>query len=309
MGTLPLTLFRLSVLLRKHDVRVVNVHYPCLSACNWVLLRKLGLFDGVVILSLHGLDVRSQHSVTGIPRRLWRFLLQGADHVVACSDGLRDEAVTAFDLPEHLGETIYNGIDKAVIKAKIGSTPRKLPPTVRRYLVNIGTFEVKKGQDVLIEAFIRIAPRFPTLDLVIAGRGGDTLPVLTRTVASAGLSHRVHFLSNLQHGDALRLVQDAEIFVLPSRDEGFSIAILEAAALGRPIVASDVCGVSELIQDGASGRVVPPGDSARLAEAIEELLNAPDRAIAMGENIRRVVEEHYSWRDKCGEYLALTRHL
>ncbi|MEQ8663730.1 MAG: glycosyltransferase family 4 protein, partial [Gammaproteobacteria bacterium] len=226
--TLPFTLARLALLLRRFEVRVVNVHYPSLSACNWVLLRRLGLFDGTVVLSLHGLDVRSQCDDGGPARALWRYLLMHADHVVACSDGLRDETIAAFTLPGHVGATIYNGIDEAVLQAKIGNAATHPLPTTHRYLVSIGTYEHKKGQDVLLAAFTRLAARYPDLELIVAGRSGHALPALREAVTAAGLAARVHLLCDLHHADTLRIVRDAELFVLPSRNEGFSVAVLEA---------------------------------------------------------------------------------
>ncbi|MEQ8662343.1 MAG: glycosyltransferase, partial [Gammaproteobacteria bacterium] len=77
--------------------------------------------------------------------------------------------------------------------------------------------------------------------------------------------------------------------------------------LGRPIVATDVCGVAELIEDGISGLIVRPEDPDNLAAALAALLDDPARAAAMGTRIRAVVEERFSWRDKCSEYLSLVR--
>ena len=305
--TLPATLLRLAVALHRHDVDVVNVHYPSCGALNWILLRKLGLFPGRVVLSLHGLDVRSEYSARGLSRWLWQRTLDGADHVVACSDGLGEETIRAFQLRSDVVTTVHNGIDEAIISAKIGRAATGALPTSRRYLVNIGTFEHKKGHDILLTAYASIAHRHEDLDLVIIGRDGATLPELRATIADLGLAHRVHLLRNLPHGETLHILRHAELFVLASRNEGFAMALLEAAALGRPIIATDVCGVDELIEHGTSGLIVHADDSPGLASAIESLLTDIPRARAMGTRIQRLVEERFNWRDKCAEYVALVQ--
>jgi len=85
-----------------------------------------------------------------------------------------------------------------------------------------------------------------------------------------------------------------DIFVLPSLYEGFGIAILEAMAAGKPVVATSVGGIPEFVVEGENGFLVPPGDSVVLAAAIRHLLAQPERAKAMGRNGQELVRKHYS---------------
>lgn len=303
--TLPFTLLRLRQMLRRHGVRVVNVHYPGSSAVTWVLLRRLGLFDGRVVLSLHGLDVRSQRDARGLPRLLWRYALNRADQVVACSDGLREETLALFDLDGHNMSTIHNGIDESTLLARIGETRSAPLPTSRRYLINIGTYEHKKGHDTLLEAFADVARRHADVDLVVIGRDGETYPGLVRRSEQPDLAGRVHLFRDLHHSLTLHILAHAEFFVLPSRDEGFAVVLLEAAAFGKPIIATDVCGVAELIEDRATGRIVQPDEPAALAEAMHEYLEDVAGSRGMGARLRAAVHALHPWQAKCAAYLAL----
>jgi glycosyltransferase involved in cell wall biosynthesis len=138
----------------------------------------------------------------------------------------------------------------------------------------------QKGVDVAIEALVRVRERHPTVHLVVLGEGPlrDELEALAerRDVAHAvSLPGRV--------GDVAWWLRRAAVLVHPARWEGFGLALLEAMLCERPVVASAVSSVPEIVDDGVTGRLVPPDDPAALAEAIVDLLDHPARASAMGE--------------------------
>lgn len=307
LGELPFILRRLTRLLREQQIAVVNVHYPGPSAFTWLLLRRTGMFAGSLVLSLHGRDIRSTHAATRWEYHLWRMLARGADAVVACSDALADESRDLLDLPTLRVVTIHNGVSTPALHdaRRAHTPPAKQRARGRRYLLNIGTYEHKKGQDLLLDAYTQLAAERPDIDLIMVGRSGPVLADLTARIAALGLSERVHLYRDLPHGETLALLADAECFVLPSRNEGFALVLLEASAFGIPIVATDVCGVTELLEDGVTGRVVGAEDSAALLAALREVLAQPERAQAMAAAARLVVEQRFSWRAQCAAYVAL----
>ncbi len=304
---LPYTLLRLARLLRAEKVAVVNVHYVNSAALNWVLLRRLGLFRGRLVLSLHGRDLRNSLIEGRMTRVLWHLLLRGADAVVACSDGLREEATTAYGLAPARVRTIHNGMDASALEQARAAASKSgsHPPTARRFIVNVGTYEHKKGHDLLIRAFASLADRYPDVDLVIVGRDGETFSECNALIGTNGLGERVFLLRNLGHGQTLDILSRAEFFVLPSRNEGFALVLLEACAFGKPVIATDVCGVAELIDSDAAGRIVAPEDSAALAAAIRGFLDDPEAAAAMGQHGRDLVRTRFTWRERAAEYLEL----
>lgn len=141
-------------------------------------------------------------------------------------------------------------------------------------IVNVARLHKQKRQDILIRAFREVRRRFPEAILWLAGDGPEA-PHL-RSIAGEG----VLFLGHRR--DVRKLLRAADLFVLSSDWEGMPLSVLEAMSEGVPVVSTDVAGIPDLLQHGVSGRVVPRGNVAVLAEEIIQSLNAPDQARAMG---------------------------
>jgi len=163
----------------------------------------------------------------------------------------------------------------------------------RDYVLFLGRLHYKKGLDLLADAFGAIAPEFRGVDLVIAGPDeGQRAPFLKR-VESLGLIERVH-LPGPVYGEAKdALLRHARAFCLPSRQEGFSVAILEALASRTPVVITEACHFPEVAESGAG--VVCPLDAEAIAAGLKRVLSDKAAAARMGEAGRRLVEERYTW--------------
>ena len=305
-ATLPAAIARLRALIRRHDIHVVNVHFPTPAAVTLVLLKRLRLFKGAIIISLHGSDIEGASRATGLERQLWRFVLRGADRIVACSESLRETAVALCPAANGSSVTIHNGVDVDQLRADWQQSiarPDLLP--ARPFILNVGTFEHNKGQDVLVRAFEVVARAFRHLELVIVGRSGPMNEPLKALVRELGLEDRVRLVPDLPHGQVLRLVEKAMLFVLPSRSEAFGIVLLEAGAFGVPVVASNVGGVREFITHDRNGRLVDPDDAAALAKEIAGLLERePDRR-RIAANLRHDVTEKLTWERAYQQYRRL----
>jgi glycosyltransferase involved in cell wall biosynthesis len=145
--------------------------------------------------------------------------------------------------------------------------------------VAVGNLYPIKGHAHLLDALVRLTPAHPELHVAIAGRG-ELAGALERQARDAGLETRVHFLGLRQ--DVSNILAGADVFVLPSLSEGLPLALLEAMFAGRPIVASAVGDVPVALAGGAAGVLIPPGDSAVLADAIHGLLAKPFEAWRLG---------------------------
>ena len=161
----------------------------------------------------------------------------------------------------------------------------------------------KKGLDVLAQAFALLAPRRPDVRRVVAGPDEGARDDFQARVNASGLGGRVHVVGALYGPDKLAALAGAACFCLPSRQEGFSVAIIEALACGLPVVISDACHFPEVAQAGA-GRVVSL-DAAAVAAALEEVL--ADRAFATraGATGAALVRERYTWDAVAARCLAL----
>lgn len=306
---LPGELLRLRALTRRYAVEVVNCHYIGSTEFTWMLAKSLGIYRGRVVLSLHGLDIRNLAKLRGGRRALWRWTLRHADAIVACSEGLAGETRLEFDLPDSKVVTIHNGVDAGQLEATIASAPREGARRGGPTLINLATFEHKKGHDVLLHALRKVVERRPDVTLTMMGRRAESTDATLRLIEELGLQQHATLQIDAPHSVALRALKDADIFVLSSRHEAFSVALLEAGALGVPVVATDVCGVAELIEDGVTGLLVPSEDAQALAAAILLLLDDPAAAALYGRRLRDRVRGRFTLAENATNYLRLVDEL
>jgi glycosyltransferase involved in cell wall biosynthesis len=155
----------------------------------------------------------------------------------------------------------------------------------------VGRLVGAKAHEVLIASLALLARRHPRLHCLMVG-DGPLRRTLERQVETGGLRGRVHFLGAHGRPEVLEIVKASHVFVMPSRSEGTPLALLEAAALARPVIATRVGGIPQLLTDMTEGILVDPGDPEALAEALERVLGDPVRAAALGAaSQRRVVRE------------------
>lgn len=286
---LPLEIFRIRELVRSLNVKVVNCHYIGGAEFSWIAAKLLRGYRGRLILSFHGADIRAINRTRGITRFIWRWALSNADACVACSSDLARE-IADFGVPSSRIVTIYNGLNAPRLRTEIADQSQE----VTREIVSLGTFEHKKGHDILIRAFARLKSRIPEARLRILGRSADCLNSTRDLVMKLGLQSHIELMTDMPHLAAMQALNRAAVFALPSRQEAFSVALLEAGALGKAVVATDVCGVRELINNQEHGLIVQPEDEAALAEAIIRLLEDTSLARRLGSNLQARVSERFT---------------
>jgi len=161
-----------------------------------------------------------------------------------------------------------------------------------RRLLFTGRLARVKGLPVVLSAMQRLRTRHPGVELSLAGDGPDRA-VLEAEARRLGVADRVRFLGYQSSDQVRTLLQDTDVFVLPSFAEGVPVVLMEAMASGVPVVTTRVAGVSELVEDGVSGFVVPPGDVDALAQAIDTLLADPALRTRFGAAGRGMVEREF----------------
>jgi glycosyltransferase involved in cell wall biosynthesis len=155
---------------------------------------------------------------------------------------------------------------------------------------SVGWLTDIKGHEYLIEAVSMLKSDFPALHLVIVG-SGDRREGLVRQAESIGLRGRVHFLGHREDIEACLAGMD--LFVLPSMNEGMGRALIEAMAVGLPVIASGVGGIPAVIDHEHTGLLVPPGDAGALAQAMRRMLDRPEWARQLGMAASRSVDKRY----------------
>ncbi len=271
---------------------VVHSHSADLGYPAAAEARRLGIPS---VQTCHGLwfPVWGPWSLRG---RAEIALLRRARHAaIATVDRPALEALRARGFPRVVH--IANGVDLAEFA---GPRAEADPPR----LLFAGRHEPQKGLDVLLEAVAIVRrERGAGFRLVIAGQGSQT-PALRERSRALGLDGVVSFPGALPRGDLVRAYREAGALVLPSRFEGFPIAILEAWAAGVPVIATSVGGVADLC--GPENAVLlPPEDPRALATAIAALLDDAALRRRLGEAGRRLVGERYTWEAVAGRYLRL----
>ncbi len=216
-----------------------------------------------------------------------------ADHYVAVSEQVKAHVHRSTGIAERKISTIYNGI--AVAKGDIRDhgelRSRNGLNADDRLVMTAGRLHRQKGFDCLIQAMAVVHTACPRVKLLILGEGEEENN-LKKLARSLELTDRIQFLG--LRPDVDRLLHCIDLFVLPSRWEGLPNAVLEAMAAGKPVVATEVGGIPELVVRGVTGMIVPPQDVHALAEAIKALLSDEPRALSMGAAGRERVQRHFS---------------
>jgi glycosyltransferase involved in cell wall biosynthesis len=159
-----------------------------------------------------------------------------------------------------------------------------------------GVLIPRKGVHYLINAFAGVAKDFPQARLIIVGREDDKLYVtaLKEQVNALDLTRRVEFVPPVSQVILASRMRRACVFILPSVSEGLGRVVIEAMASSTPVIGSNVGGIPDMVQDGATGFLVPPGDEAALAKRIRWILEHPEEACAMGRRSRAFAQEFFS---------------
>jgi glycosyltransferase involved in cell wall biosynthesis len=306
-GHFPLYARRFLKFVKINKIAVVNFHYCGLSGLNISLLKVLRLFRGKLVLSFHGKDIVAAKGTRGIERMLWKILIHSADVVITCSESLKIDLVLFSPPSRKKLVCIHNGIDVPLLE-KNRDESFELHPELQAkpFLLNIGTFEYKKGQDILLKAFKQITGEFQDLQLVLIGRPGQTLNQIKQLIGSLGLMHRVWVFENLAHPKISAFLEKTTVFVLPSRYEPFGIVVLEAGAYSVPVVASNVGGIGEILTHDQTGKLCEPDDVACFTKELMNLLNRPGEGARLGKNLRHHVITNFSWKKACQKYTDCT---
>jgi glycosyltransferase involved in cell wall biosynthesis len=210
-------------------------------------------------------------------------------------------ALTVADLlitPTKQTARIYQGLTEAPIEVVPYGIPRPAaissPSSAQMRFLTLGSFETRKGQDVLAEAIRKLdQPTRARCRFKMAGRVLDESFYAELQAAVAPLPE-VELIDALEHADALRLLNETDVLVLPSRDETMPIAILEAMGLGKAVITADVGGVAEWVRDGMNGLLVEKENPAALAKALDRCANTPGFVKQLQAAGARTFERHFT---------------
>ena len=281
-------LLRLAALVRREGIAIVHTFLFDADVYG-MLACRLG-FPRAVITTRRAIKAHRPHHL-----RAYRLTDRFVQRIVANSKAVERFTVEVERAPAAKVMTIPNGVDVEAFAAGSAARGRGVLGLGddARVVLAVGTLKPVKGQDLLLEAMRGHLERRPELRLVLAGTVSAHFGQgLREQVVQAGLEQRVLFPGSVEA--VPDLLAAADLFVLPSRSEGMSNALLEAMAAGRAIVATDVGGARECLADGECGIIVEPDNPSALAAAIGRVLDDPERAAAMARAAARRAADEYA---------------
>ena len=279
----PAQILRLRTILRKERPEILCSHDYRSTILSWMARANLPVRQ---VAFLRG--ITKENLKVALYYRMERALLRKMDHVVVVSKEQK-----SFLLSRGLKEDRVSCVPNAV-KVETEGVPSKLLSKFRgkSIVATAGRLSPEKGHEYLIKAMPRVVASKPDAVLFIFG-DGPLREHLEKLSKSVGCENSIHFLGYVPGFSSL--LRDVQLFVLPSLSEGVPNALLEALSAARPVVATKVGGVPEMILTGETGLLVPPGNSDQLAESMIELLSAPGFAGSLGRAGQERVRRSYSF--------------
>jgi glycosyltransferase involved in cell wall biosynthesis len=286
------------------------IHAHMLVPDGWAAARvgaELGVPVAATAHRADVLDVPAQG-----PRSLQRVAdaVGAIDQICAVSVSIGD-AAGALGVPRRPVRIVPNGADTTVFHPRSAAAARAHLglPGDGPIVTFVGKLVPRKGVDTLIEAFGLLGRRPGGAPLLVAAGIGEMRGALERRAADLGIADRVRFVGKVAHDDVGWWMSAGDLFVLPSLSEGLPTVVCEAMNCGRPVVATAVDGTPEIVRDGETGILVPPGDAAALAAALARVLDDPALAGRMSEAALRIGREEYTWAANARRMSAIYEEL
>ena len=305
----PSALPRLMRYLRQNRFDLVHTQLVTAIVLGSMASKWLGIPS---VATLHTLDAPPPGTRTEKRRLLmWWALRRFADRVIAVSEQTRRHHVQAGGLPPDKLLLLYNGVDCARFQVQV----KQWRAAVRRelgiaahapLLMTVAVLREPKGIQHMVAAMPRIVAREPETRYVVVGGGPYASELQTRVQQSPAVD-AIRLIG--PRDDIPELLSAADIFVHPTLDDALPTVLAEAMAAGKAIIASDVGGVPEMIQDGTNGILISPGDVAALEDACLTLISNTTLQQRMGVQSRAIAERKFNVNHQVAELDSLYMHL
>ena len=286
---------RLTSYLKKIRADLVHTQLEAANILGNISAKLLQLPSVSTIHIMPSLDVKTK---TRLHQKVeWFALRHFCDRVISVSEEARQYHIQISGSSAKQVTTIFNGIDLSAFLDMNNAVERESirgelgVPLDANVLITIAVLRAPKGVQYMIRALPAVLAAHPNTYYLVVGSGSHR-DALIEEVNRAGVSERVIFAG--MRRDVPRLMAASDVFVLPTLTEALPTVLAEAMAAKLPIVASRVGGIPEMVTDGQNGVLLEPEDPAALASACIQLLNSPDRRVAMGVEGRRIVNQKFS---------------
>ena len=289
----PIALWRLTRLLVRERVTILQTHGARANFYGRIAGRLAGV--PVIISTVH--NSLKDYEICLLTRWLYtaalHLTLPLVHRIICVSDANRRDLIDECPAASARIQTVYNGVDPSAFPSQPDrqKVRQELGVTQGPVLLTIARLTEAKGHRYLLQALPHLLETWPQLSCVFVG-DGELRGQLHRLAVELAVEPSCRFVGVRE--DIADILAAADVVVLPSLSEGFPFVLLEALAMGCPVVASRVNGVPELIEDHKTGLLVPPRDPQALVAAIREVLHDPITASKMGADGRAVVQERFT---------------
>ncbi len=291
------TFWLLLTIFRRQRPDIIHLNSSKIGGLGALAGRLTGVPK--IVFTGHGWafnEKRSRWSKTIITLIHWLTIL--LTHTTIAVSETTAKQITHLPLVKNKVTVIHNGIEAFDLKTKAearqiitNKLPAKVDSEARIWLGTVAELHPNKGLDVAIKAVAKLITKQPNFIYLIIG-AGEERSKLEDLIAKLSLTDNVFLIGEIP--DARTLLAAFDLFVFPSRTEALPYAALEAGLADRPIIASRVGGLPEIITDRYSGRLTPKEDPEALMQAIDDLLTRPDQATAYGQNLKSKVATDFS---------------
>jgi glycosyltransferase involved in cell wall biosynthesis len=297
---LPVLLFKLVKAIRREQFDIVHTHMLQASIIGQLIAKFMHL---PAVLTRHYSDYVYLYKGR-FYQWLDRFAAHLAEHIIAISEGSKKILVEYDKVRPEKISVIYNGIDlhKFDCLSTNPSLKQEFFPDDARIIGTVAELHPCKGHRFLLQAAMKIIAQCPTARFLIVG-DGILRSELENLATQLGLENYVYFTG--WRADVPQLLQCVDVYAHPSVEEGFGIAIIEAMAMRKPVVASRVGGIPEVVEDDVTGLLVPPENPDALATGILRYLSDPVLAKHAGEQGRERVEKKFTVERMTENYQAV----
>jgi len=278
-----------------HDISIIHAH-DWLSALSAITLKHT--LRKPLVATIHSTEYGRRGGIFNefqkhIHEVEWRLTYE-AWRIIVCSEYMRSEVMNVFNLPSDKIDIIPNGINPIDLSKPIDNVRRRYAEDWEKIVLFVGRLVHAKGIHIFVEAGINLLGRRGDVKFVVVG-DGVLREELMRRVSERGVSHKFFFTGFISDNDLNDLYRVCDVAVFPSIYEPFGIVALEAMSAAKPVIVSDVGGLSSLVIDGFNGVKVPPNDPYILSRAIERVISNPTLAEHLGKNGFNHVYQNYTW--------------
>lgn len=291
----------------QYDLDIVHSHYAIPYATSAFLAKEMLKTAGrelKSITTLHGTDI----TLVGLMPSFYeitRFSIEVSDAISTVSEFLKKETAKAFEIKKPV-EVIHNFVDCGEFRPTRNEAIRsRYVPGDEKIIVHMSNFRKVKNIPTVVDVFAKVREHCPARLLLIGD--GPELEAIERSVNEKGISSDVIFLGDQEFVSDILPVGD--VFLLPSEHESFGLAALEAMSCGVPVVASNIGGLHEVIDDGETGFLFDPHDVAGMSDIVIKLFGDEDRRRALGLKARERAKKDFGKDKIVAEYVALYESL